>query len=113
MGKLSSPGPQQRRAPRWELVLLVVVTAAVVGGGVFWLVGRRGVADALWAAATLAAVIPAIALVIRSLLRRQVGVDVIAVLALAGALAVREYLAGAVVAVMLATGRTLEGYAER
>ena len=113
MGKLSSPGPQQRRAPRWELLLLVAVTAAVVGGGVLWLVGRRGVADALWAAATLAAVIPAIALVVRSLLRRQVGVDVIAVLALAGALAVREYLAGAVVAVMLATGRTLEGYAER
>jgi hypothetical protein len=65
------------------LVLLVAVTTAVVAGGALWLVGRRGVADALWAAATLAAIVPAILLVVRSLVRRQVGVDVIAVLALA------------------------------
>ena len=36
------------------------------------------------------------------------GVDLIAVLALVGTLAVGEYLAGALIALMLATGRTLE-----
>ncbi|WP_198543254.1 hypothetical protein [Pseudofrankia sp. BMG5.36] len=40
-----------------------------------------------------------------------VGVDVIAVLALVGTLLVAEYLAGALVAVMLATGRLLEAQA--
>ena len=39
------------------------------------------------------------------------GVDVIAVLALAGAIAVRELLAAAVIAVMLASGRALEAWA--
>jgi hypothetical protein len=42
------------------------------------------------AAATIATIVPAILLVVRSLVRRQIGVDVIAVLALAGALVVRQ-----------------------
>src|SRR5262249_32522033 len=41
----------------------------------------------------------------------RVGVDVIALLALTGALAVRELLAAAVIAVMLASGRALEAWA--
>ena len=45
------------------------------------------------------------------LAERRLGVDVIAVLALLGTLAVGEYLAGAVITVMLATGRTLEARA--
>ena len=48
-----------------------------------------------------------------SLHRGRVGVDVIALLALAGALAVGEYLAAAVVSVMLASGRALEAWAGR
>jgi hypothetical protein len=39
------------------------------------------------------------------------GVDVIALLAVCGALAVGEYLAAAVISVMLASGRALEGWA--
>ncbi|MFD0788248.1 heavy metal translocating P-type ATPase, partial [Micromonospora azadirachtae] len=50
---------------------------------------------------------------LRQLWRRQFGVDVIAVLALVGTLLVREYLAGAVIAVMVGTGQALEGYAQR
>ena len=38
--------------------------------------------------------------------------DAIALLAMAGALAVGEYLAGAVIAVMLAGGNALEAYAQ-
>jgi len=50
VGKLSV-GTAAAPAPRWELVLLVAVITAVVGGGVLWLVGLvAGVADALWAA---------------------------------------------------------------
>lgn len=98
---------------RSEWALLVAVTAAMLAGAALRLTGRTGAANLLWAGATAAALVPATAWVVRSLLRRQVGVDVIAVLALAGALVVREYLAGAVIALMLATGRTLESYAER
>src|SRR5215470_14023778 len=48
---------------------------------------------------------------IGSLRHGRVGVDVIAVLALAGAIAVGELLAAAVIAVMLVSGRLLEAWA--
>ncbi|HET9898903.1 MAG TPA: heavy metal translocating P-type ATPase [Streptosporangiaceae bacterium] len=68
-------------------------------GDLAWLiVGASGLAYALWAMS-------------ESLLRHRVGVDLLAVLALAGAIAVRELLAAAVVSVMLASGRALESWA--
>ena len=49
----------------------------------------------------------------RSLRHGDVGVDTIALLAMAGALALGEYLAGAVIAVMLSGGNALETFASR
>jgi heavy metal translocating P-type ATPase len=49
--------------------------------------------------------------VARTLLQRDVGVDAIALVAMVSALALGEYLAGAVVALMLAGGNALEEYA--
>ena len=46
-----------------------------------------------------------------SLRRHRVGVDLLAMLAIAGAIAVRELLAAAVISVMLASGRALENWA--
>ncbi|WP_320064780.1 heavy metal translocating P-type ATPase [Micromonospora sp. RTGN7] len=99
------------RAREWGP--LTALTVGVLVGAGLWLAGRRTVADVLWAAATVTALGPAAWSTLRQLWRRQFGVDVIAVLALVGALVVREYLAGAVIAVMLATGRSLESYAQR
>ncbi|RCV52859.1 heavy metal translocating P-type ATPase [Marinitenerispora sediminis] len=98
---------------RLEPALLVVTVAALVGGAAFWFSGQRVVADVCWAAGTLVAVVPALAWVVAALRRRRAGVDLIAVLALAGTLAVGEYVAGCLIAVMLASGRTLEAAAGR
>jgi heavy metal translocating P-type ATPase len=49
--------------------------------------------------------------VVDSLRHRRLGVDVIALLALVGALVVGEYLAAAVISLMVASGRTLEAWA--
>jgi cation transport ATPase len=49
--------------------------------------------------------------VLRALLRRDLGVDMIALVAIGTALALGEYLAGGVVALMLAGGNALEEYA--
>ncbi|MFG1951198.1 heavy metal translocating P-type ATPase [Micromonospora sp. NPDC048830] len=106
--------PVRRRWARGrEWGPLTALTVLVLAGAGLWLAGRRTAADAVWAVGTLAALVPAAWSVLRRLWRRQFGVDVIAVLALAGALAVGEYLAGAVVAVMASTGRSLEAYAQR
>ncbi|WP_408631940.1 heavy metal translocating P-type ATPase [Micromonospora palythoicola] len=104
---------RRRRGSWWLWTPLTGLTLLVLAGAAVRPAGLPGVADALWAVATLAALLPAAVAVLRDLLRRRFGVDVIAVLALGGALVVGEYLAGAVVAVMLATGRTLEAYAQR
>ncbi|MFG3599973.1 heavy metal translocating P-type ATPase [Micromonospora chersina] len=106
--------PVRRRRVDWrEWAPLILLTLAVLAGAGLWFAGRRGAADLVWAAVTLVALVPAVWTTLRQVWRRQFGVDVIAVLALAGALLVGEYLAGAVIAVMVATGRALEEYAQR
>ncbi|MET9119175.1 heavy metal translocating P-type ATPase [Streptomyces longwoodensis] len=97
---------------RLERALLVVAAAALLGGGIARLLDAPGLADVFWALGTVAAVVPAVWWVLAGLRRGQAGVDLIAVLALGGTLAVGEYLAGALIALMLATGRTLEDAAQ-
>jgi heavy metal translocating P-type ATPase len=87
----------------------VVLMAAGVGA---WFGQWRTVADVLWVAATLFGLGYAIALVVGALRRRELSVDVIAVLALGGALAVGEPFAGAMISVMLGTGQLLEARAD-
>jgi len=96
---------------RWGL--LGVTLTALVAGGVGWLLGTYTVADACWFAGTVIAIIPALWWVVAALRDGRVGVDVLAVLSLVGALAVGEYLAGALIGVMLATGQALDAAAER
>ncbi|MFC8298753.1 heavy metal translocating P-type ATPase [Micromonospora orduensis] len=106
--------PARLRVRRWwTWAPLVALGIAVLAGAALRIADRPDAADLIWAAVTVAALLPAAWSMLRSLWRRKFGVDVIAVLALAGALAVGEYLAGAVIAVMLATGRSLESYAQR
>lgn len=100
-------------SPRLEPILLAVTAAALTAGGIAWLTGARSLADLFWGLGTVSAVVPAVGWVLAALRRGHAGVDLIAVLALGGTLAVGEYLAGALIALMLATGRTLEAAAQR
>ncbi len=92
---------------------MVVTVAALVLGGMAWLAGWRAVADACWVVGTLVAVVPAVVWVVVALRRGRAGVDLLAVLSLVGTLWVGEYLAGALIAVMLSTGRALDAAAQR
>jgi heavy metal translocating P-type ATPase len=104
----------QQAVRRWaEAALLGLTLGLLAAGGLAWVLGDQGWADLLWAAAAVVAVVPAAWWVVAALRQRRLGVDVIAVLALLGTLVVGEYLAGALIAVMLATGRTLEAAAQR
>ncbi|WP_423836140.1 heavy metal translocating P-type ATPase [Streptomyces cathayae] len=109
------PGPASAQtAASWlEPALLAVTASALTAGGVLWLLGDTDAADLCWALGTASAVVPAVGWVLTSLRRGHAGVDLIAVLALGGTLAVGEYLAGALIGLMLATGRALEATAQR
>jgi heavy metal translocating P-type ATPase len=87
--------------------------AGVLAGILLFALGRRTAADWLWAATTALLLGPLAFSVLRSLMRRDVGVDAVALVAMAGALALGEYLAGAVIALMLAGGNALEEAANR
>ena len=100
-----------RRVP-FEQVLFGLTLGALLAGLGAGLAGAEAVATGLLTVATLIGAGTALAWVVQSLRRRELGVDVVALLALAGALAVGELLAGAVVAVMLTGGRMLEKWAE-
>jgi heavy metal translocating P-type ATPase len=89
---------------------------SVVGisvGGVLWLSGSHEAAHMAWAITTWIGLVPLAWATIAGLIRREAGVDLIALLAMGGSLALDEYLAGAVIALMLASGRALETYADR
>ena len=99
------------QSPRWQTLQLAVAVAGLAAGGAFRLFGATVPANVLWATTAALALAPSLVSVIRALRHRRAGVDVVAVLALFGTLLVGEYLAGAVIALMLATGRELEARA--
>src|SRR4249920_255960 len=85
--------------------LALAALGSVIAGGVLHLAGRETAGDVLWAATVAVMLVPLTWSVARSLLHGDVGVDAIALVSMAGALALGQYLAGAVVALMLAGGR--------
>jgi heavy metal translocating P-type ATPase len=93
------------------LLLLAVTLSGLAGGAAAALAGAGPAADALWLATAAAGLGYALWATAASLRRGRIGVDLIAVLAVAGAMAVGELLAAALIAVMLTSGRTLEEWA--
>jgi heavy metal translocating P-type ATPase len=91
---------------------LALAVAGLAVGGLLWAGGEHDTANMAWAAITIVGILPLAYSVAIDLLHRETGVDVIALLAMAGALALGEYLAGAVIALMLSSGRSLEAYAD-
>ncbi len=99
------------RLSRWARLLPAVAVAGLGAGALAWILGMDRLAGAIWAASTMVVLVPLVLGVISDLFHGRVGVDLIALLAMAGALALGEYLAGVVVAVMLSGGQALEAYA--
>ncbi len=96
---------------RGAMVLLAATLAGLAVGGALTLLGLSRAGSASWVATTALAMAPSLWWVLDGLRRSRLGVDVIALLALVGALLVGEYLAGAVIGVMVASGRALEAWA--
>jgi len=96
----------------WRLWLpLAIAVGSLAVGVVAWAGGRTDVADVVWAAGVGIVLVPLTASVVRDLIHGDIGVDLIALAAMAGTLAIGEYLAGVVVAIMLAGGNALEAAA--
>lgn len=97
---------------RLEAVLFVVSVALLAAGGAAWLVDSEQMAAVLWTAGAGLGLVASAGWTLAAVRHHQATVDVIAVLALAGALAVGEPFAGSMITVMLASGRLLEARAQ-
>ena len=87
------------------------VLTTILAGGLLWLAHLPAEADLAWALGVAVALVPLTVEVARDLRHGRTGVDIIALLAMAGSLALQQYLAGAVVGLMLSGGQSLERYA--
>ncbi|MEU4555215.1 heavy metal translocating P-type ATPase [Micromonospora violae] len=106
-------GSTAGRWRRWrDFAPLAALTVPVLVGAGLWFADRRGAANVCWAATASITLVVTLRWLVQSLRRGRIGVDVIATLALVTSLLVGEYLAGAVVALMLASGHALESYAQ-
>ncbi|HEX5760081.1 MAG TPA: heavy metal translocating P-type ATPase, partial [Thermoanaerobaculia bacterium] len=103
--------PDLGTSARRGVWLAATALLGIAGGGAAFAFGAGAVAEALWAATTLLVLVPLVLSVVRDLRRGEAGVDLIALLAMGGSLVLGEYLAGAVIALMMAGGQALEGWA--
>jgi heavy metal translocating P-type ATPase len=121
-GQASSDAPSA--APGQPLLLRIwgtvkrypipfVSLALLVASLVLWLTGHGAVAHWTLLAIVLMGGIPLLWETFQQFLHKEFSVDVIAILAISGSLLLGEYLAGALVVLMLSGGEALEAYALR
>jgi heavy metal translocating P-type ATPase len=92
--------------------LFATSVVLLLGGAAAWLAGAHSLADLFWGTATGLGLLSCAGSMAIAIRHRRPTVDVIAVLALAGAFAVDELFAGAMIAVMLSSGQLLEARAD-
>lgn len=102
-----------RSCPRLlNAALLVNSAATLVAGLLASHLQHLPVARAIWLAGIVPNLLALSVAVVRAALRREQGVDVLALLSIGFALGMGEWLVAAVIALMLASGRTLEDFAQ-
>jgi cation transport ATPase len=99
-----------RAADAW---LLCLAASTLVVGLLCLALGYEPAARLVWSAGVLPVLLALSVAIVQSLKRREAGIDLLAWLAIALAMSVGESLTAAVIALMLASGRALERFAEQ
>ena len=92
----------------FDPALLLISSAALAVGAMINASGNVSLCHWIWASASVVMGLVLTVEVIVDLFKGKIGVDLTALLSIAGALYFLQYLVAAVIAVMLASGRTLE-----
>ncbi len=95
----------------FDVVMLAAAVLGLASGVAAALVGADGFADGIWMVTAGLGLVLSVWWVLDAARHGRLGVDAIALLAVLGTLVVGEYFAGAVITVMLTTGRSLEAWA--
>ncbi len=97
---------------RLQTILLVVAVFGLAAGLVLLTAGRPEQAALAWTIGVVPVLAALAVEIIKSLLKREVGLDIVAMLSMSAALLFGEALAASVVALMYSGGTFLEGFAE-
>jgi len=97
---------------RRAIALPVITLVVIVAGAAAWLIGPAGVAHIIWMAGLVLTGLPVAVWTFRDALRGKFATDLVAALAIVGALVLSQPLAGLVVVLMQTGGEALEAYAE-
>jgi len=98
---------------RFHLPLVFCCALALATGGLLHLWHLPLIAACVWKVSAALVLLFVVSETVLSLWHRQWGLDLMALLTLAGALVLQEELTAAVIALMFVTGRALESHAER
>ena len=96
-----------------DLFLFVLGLVLLAAGCIGWAIGNFTLENIPWITSTVIGIVVSSGWMVESIREGRFGVDIIAVLALVGALLVGEPFAGAMITVMLVTGRVLEARAQQ
>ncbi|MBI4898848.1 MAG: heavy metal translocating P-type ATPase [Actinobacteria bacterium] len=94
-----------------DRLLAIFALTGVAAGSACHLAGAEEAAHVVWAVTIVVLLVPLTWEVVKIVAGGRIGVDAIALMAMATALAMQEFLAGAVVGLMLSGGNALEGWA--
>lgn len=94
-------------------LLFPLVAVLLIAGAIARFTDQLEIAGWLWMGATATVLLVLLVDVALSLRRGEFGLDLIAALAMAGALALNEHLAGIIIALMFTGGQSLEDFAQR
>ena len=95
-----------------KTAILLLAAIGLIAGLAVWFAGRTDVANLIWIAGVVPALVALVVEILRSLRSGEVGLDIVAALSMSAALVFGETLAAAVVAVMYSGGTFLESFAE-
>ena len=98
------------RQVNWSLFVISLISLTL--GFLVPFLGYLNLQSTIWAVGGLAGLIPATKWVIDEFKNKNMGSDILAVLALLGTILTNEMMAAAIISLMLATGRVLESWAE-
>ena len=97
---------------RLNVALVAIALMGLVSGLGLWVFGKSDLANVAWAAGVIPVLAALLVEIVRSLLKGEVGLDIVAALSMSAALLFGETLAAAVVALMYSGGTFLESFAE-
>jgi len=98
---------------RINLLQAICCSIALVVGGVLYLWGEGDAAGWIWLGGACLVLLAIVIDTCAALWHGKFGLDLIALIAVAGAIALREFLTAIIIALMFTSGRALEGYAEK